>query len=128
MAEYFPREVLHMRIQTPFEAASAEGRCDVTAKIHGGGVAGQADALRHGIARALEKIDESLRAPLKRGGLPHARCAQEGAQEVRAEGRPRALPVLEALGAVRLPIAPQVRCCERRRDAERRFGLPLAFD
>jgi small subunit ribosomal protein S9 len=69
MADYFPREVLHMRIQTPFEAAGAEGRWDVTAKIHGGGVSGQADALRHGIARALEKSDESLRTALKRGGL-----------------------------------------------------------
>jgi len=69
MVDYFPREVLHMRIQTPFEAVGAEGRWDVTAKIHGGGVSGQADALRHGISRALEKSDESLRAPLKRGGL-----------------------------------------------------------
>jgi small subunit ribosomal protein S9 len=69
MAEYFPREVLHMRIQTPFEVVGAEGRWDVMAKIHGGGISGQADALRHGIARALEKTDESLRAPLKRGGL-----------------------------------------------------------
>ena len=69
MAEYFPREVLHMRIQNPFELTGAEGRWDVTAKIQGGGIAGQADALRHGIARALEKSDESLRAPLKRQGL-----------------------------------------------------------
>jgi len=69
MVDYFPREVLHMRIETPFEAVGAEGRWDVTAKIHGGGVSGQADALRHGISRALEKSDESLRAPLKRGGL-----------------------------------------------------------
>ena len=69
MVDYFPREVLHMRIQTPFEAVGAEGRWDVTAKIHGGGVSGQADALRHGISRALEKSDESLRTPLKRGGL-----------------------------------------------------------
>ena len=69
MVDYFPREVLHMRIQTPFEAVGAEGRWDVSAKIHGGGVSGQADALRHGIARALEKSDESLRTPLKRGGL-----------------------------------------------------------
>ena len=69
MAEYFPREVLHMRIQAPFEVAGAEGRWDVIAKIHGGGISGQADALRHGIARALEKSDESLRAPLKRVGL-----------------------------------------------------------
>ena len=56
MTEYFPREVLHMRIQNPFEVAGAEQRWDVAANIKGGGVAGQADALRHGIARALEKM------------------------------------------------------------------------
>ncbi len=69
MAEYFPREVLHMRINTPFEVTGSEGRWDVTARIDGGGVAGQADALRHGIARALQKSDEMLRTNLKRHGL-----------------------------------------------------------
>ena len=69
MVDYFPREVLHMRIQTPFEAVGAEGRWDVIAKIHGGGVSGQADALRHGIARALEKMDEKLRPSLKKNGM-----------------------------------------------------------
>ncbi|MBW2270996.1 MAG: 30S ribosomal protein S9 [Deltaproteobacteria bacterium] len=69
MTEYFPREVLHMRIQNPFEVAANEGRWDVVATIHGGGVSGQADALRHGISRALEKADESLRGSLKRHGL-----------------------------------------------------------
>jgi len=69
MTEYFPREVLHMRIQNPFEVAGAEGRWDVVAKISGGGVSGQADALRHGISRALEKSDGSLRAALKKNGL-----------------------------------------------------------
>jgi len=69
MAEYFPREVLHMRIMAPFEVAGVEGRFDVTAKIHGGGMSGQADALRHGISRALEKTDESLRSSLKRQGF-----------------------------------------------------------
>jgi small subunit ribosomal protein S9 len=69
MAEYFPREVLHMRILNPFEATGAEGRWDVMAKIRGGGISGQADALRHGIARALEKADESVRPSLKRHGL-----------------------------------------------------------
>jgi small subunit ribosomal protein S9 len=62
MTEYFPREVLHMRIQNPFEVV-------VVAQIDGGGVAGQADALRHGISRALEKTDETLRASLKRQGF-----------------------------------------------------------
>lgn len=69
MAEYFPREVLHMRIQAPFEVVGAEGRWDVAARIDGGGIAGQADALRHGIARALERADESLRSGLKRQGF-----------------------------------------------------------
>jgi small subunit ribosomal protein S9 len=69
MTEYFPREVLHMRIQTPFEVSGNEGRWDIAARIDGGGVAGQADALCHGISRALEKADGSLRLPLKRKGL-----------------------------------------------------------
>ena len=69
MVEYFPREVLHMRIHAPFEVAANEGRWDVTARIHGGGVSGQADALRHGISRALEKTDETLRPSLKSKGL-----------------------------------------------------------
>jgi small subunit ribosomal protein S9 len=69
MDEYFPREVLLMRIQQPFEATGAEGRYDVVAKIHGGGVSGQADALRHGISRALEKVDPELRSSLKRKGF-----------------------------------------------------------
>jgi small subunit ribosomal protein S9 len=69
MAEYFPREVLLMRLQEPFEAVGAESRFDVTAKICGGGVSGQADALRHGIARALEKNDPDVRAALKRKGF-----------------------------------------------------------
>ena len=69
MDEYFPREVLLMRIQQPFEATSCEGRYDVVAKIRGGGIAGQADALRHGISRALEKADPTLRPSLKRKGF-----------------------------------------------------------
>jgi small subunit ribosomal protein S9 len=69
MAEYFPREVLHMRLLTPFEAVSGEGRYDVIASITGGGIAGQADALCHGIARALEKVDSTLRPSLKKKGL-----------------------------------------------------------
>ena len=69
MTEYFPREVLHMRIQLPFEVVGAESRWDVNARITGGGVSGQADALRHGITRALEKTDETLRPALKKQGL-----------------------------------------------------------
>jgi small subunit ribosomal protein S9 len=69
MAEYFPREVLHMRVQTPFEVSGSDGRWDVVATLTGGGIAAQADALRHGISRALEKVDAALRPVLKRHGL-----------------------------------------------------------
>jgi len=69
MNEYFHREVLLMRINAAFEAASAMEKFDVVATVHGGGASGQADAVRHGIARALEKIDPNMRAPLKRKGF-----------------------------------------------------------
>jgi small subunit ribosomal protein S9 len=69
LAEYFPREVLCMRVHQAFEAAGMDGQYDVLAHCHGGGIAGQADALRHGISRALEKVDPKLRPPLKRGGF-----------------------------------------------------------
>ena len=97
MAEYFPREVLHMRLLTPFEAVSAEGRYDVTASITGGGIAGQADAAlpRHR-ARAREGGPD---APpfAQEEGPAHARRAQEGAEEVRPARRAPSLPVLQAV-------------------------------
>ena len=68
-SEYFPREVLLMRIQERFDAAGAEGRYDVNARICGGGVSGQTDALCHGISRALEKVDPGVRPVLKRKGF-----------------------------------------------------------
>ena len=67
--DYFPREVSRMIIHQPFEAVSAMGRYDIIANIHGGGLSGQADALRHGISRALEKFDETNRASLKKKGM-----------------------------------------------------------
>ena len=69
MDDYFPREVLRMRIAEAFEASATEGRYDVTARVCGGGPSGQADAVRHGIARALEKFDPALRSALKSKGL-----------------------------------------------------------
>ena len=69
MGEYFPREALVFRVGESFEAAGVEGRYDVVARIRGGGIAGQADALRHGIARALELAEPALRTPLKSRGL-----------------------------------------------------------
>ena len=56
-------------VNQPIEVASVAGRYDVVASVKGGGVAGQAVALRHGIARAIEKLDPSQRIALKRSGL-----------------------------------------------------------
>ena len=67
--EYLPRESLRMLVRQPMEAVNAAGTYDVDAKITGGGVTGQAGALRHGIARALEKLDPGFRATLKRNGF-----------------------------------------------------------
>ncbi len=67
--EYFPREALRILIQQPFLATDTAGRFDVLARVEGGGVTGQAGALRHGIARALEKLDPAARPPLKQSGF-----------------------------------------------------------
>jgi small subunit ribosomal protein S9 len=67
--EYFPREALRILVREPLEATGSTTRYDVAARLNGGGPAGQAGALRHGIARALEKCDTSARASLKPRGL-----------------------------------------------------------
>ena len=67
--EYFARESQCILIREAFEAASVTDRYDVVAHCKGGGSSGQAGALRHGIARALEKMDPELRLPLKRKGF-----------------------------------------------------------
>ncbi len=67
--EYFTRESHCLLITGAFEAVSMQERYDVVAQCAGGGSSGQAGALRHGIARALEKVDPELRGPLKRKGL-----------------------------------------------------------
>jgi len=69
LEDYFPREVSRMIIHQPFETVNGMGRYDVHANITGGGLSGQADALRHSISRALEKFDEGNRAALKKRGL-----------------------------------------------------------
>jgi len=69
LEEYFPREALQTAARQPLDAANLSGTFDVLANISGGGIAGQAGALRHGIARALEKSDPGLRPVLKRGGF-----------------------------------------------------------
>jgi small subunit ribosomal protein S9 len=67
--QYFPRLTLRRTIREPLETVGYEAQMDVVAKIRGGGTASQADALRHGIARALLEADPNLRGELKRRGF-----------------------------------------------------------
>jgi small subunit ribosomal protein S9 len=67
--DYFPRDADQILIRKPLEMTEALTRYDINATIHGGGSSGQAGALRHGIARALEKLDPNQRQTLKRAGF-----------------------------------------------------------
>jgi small subunit ribosomal protein S9 len=66
---YFARPVLRMLINQPFEAAHRAQQFDLTCTVAGGGLSGQAGAVRHGISRALVAYDPTLRPPLKAGGF-----------------------------------------------------------
>lgn len=68
VADYFPRIADQLVAHQPLELTNTSTRYDVIATIHGGGISGQAGALRHGIARGLEKIDPSQRVMLRRAG------------------------------------------------------------
>ena len=69
LEEYFPRPTLRMTLNEPFEVTETLGRYDVMANVNGGGLAGQSDAVRHGIARALLITNPDLRPALKKAGL-----------------------------------------------------------
>ncbi len=69
MNEYFPSEALCGYVCQVFDVVDGAGKYDVAANIDGGGVAGQAGALRHGVARALVKLNEEFRAALKANGM-----------------------------------------------------------
>lgn len=63
------RRALEMIVRQPFEVTGSTGRFDVIAKTLGGGISGQAGAIRHGISKALVIADENLKPPLRRGGF-----------------------------------------------------------
>ncbi len=70
LEDYFPNKLHQQLVNSPFKLVDVEGRFDVVARINGGGVTGQAGALRLGIARALNAIDEEHnRAALKKAGF-----------------------------------------------------------
>ena len=69
MAVYFARPVLQMILRQPFSVAGVSGQFDVMATVAGGGLSGQAGAVKHGISKALQLFDPSLRSPLKAAGF-----------------------------------------------------------
>ena len=69
MAAYFARPVLQMILKQPFQIANVEGQFDVYATVAGGGLSGQAGAVKHGISKALQLYEPSLRAALKAAGF-----------------------------------------------------------
>ena len=69
LEDYFPRHQHQTFVRQPLLTSGYEGKVDVRVRVHGGGIAGQAGAVRHGIARALTEIDPELRGELKRRGL-----------------------------------------------------------
>ncbi len=66
---YFRREVLQMIIKQPFDAVEAVDKCDIKATVRGGGLSGQAGAIRLGISRALVLMEGGMRSMLKKGGF-----------------------------------------------------------
>ena len=67
--QYFGLETLKLIINQPFEVTGTMGKFDIVATVAGGGLSGQAGAIRHGLARALLLADETYRAPLKKAGF-----------------------------------------------------------
>lgn len=67
--EYLPSELLRMTVRSPFEATSTVDNFDVNVNVYGGGLTGQAGAIRHGIARALNEASEDYRPALKTAGF-----------------------------------------------------------
>ena len=68
LEDYFGRETSRMVFRQPLELTETSGRFDIFVNVSGGGLSGQADAIRHGISRALCKVDAAYRGPLKKAG------------------------------------------------------------
>ena len=69
LEEYLPQEILRMVVKSPLVETGTEGQYDVFINVYGGGMTGQAGAMRHGIARALLEVGEDFRPVLKKAGF-----------------------------------------------------------
>ncbi len=94
---YFPNETLRMIIRQPLQLTETTNKFDLVINVAGGGPAGQAGAIRHGITRALLEFNADLRPALKHAGLVTRDPSDQRAQEVRTKGCSETLPVFEAV-------------------------------
>ncbi|MFW6178855.1 MAG: 30S ribosomal protein S9 [Desulfohalobiaceae bacterium] len=69
LEDYFPRDTLRMVIHQPLKLVNLQDKLDIQVNVQGGGISGQAQAVRHGISRALQEYDPQLRKALKSAGL-----------------------------------------------------------
>ena len=69
LEEYLPQEILRMVVKSPLVETGTEGQYDILINVYGGGLTGQAGAMRHGIARALLEVGEDFRPVLKKAGF-----------------------------------------------------------
>jgi len=69
MKKHLQREILEMIIEQPLKLVGLSDKVDINVNVNGGGLSGQAGAIRHGIARALVKYDEELKSELKKNGF-----------------------------------------------------------
>ncbi len=69
LKEYFGRETCEMIIMQPFDLTGTRNQFNVIANVHGGGIAGQSEAIRHGISKALLQYNPEFKDPLKKAGL-----------------------------------------------------------
>ena len=87
LTDYFPRPTHQIRLAEPFKVTASEGLFDVTVRVRGGGLTGQSDAVRMGVARALLEIDGEHRPVLRQHGMLTRDARQV---ERKKPGRPKA--------------------------------------
>ena len=114
---YFGRPVLQMIVRQPIVTADRDGQYDIVATVSGGGLSGQAGAIRHGISKGAHLLRAGVARCPEEGRLPDPRQPRGGTQEVRQGQGPPVLPVLQAL--IALPV--------RRYRETRRDLLPAGF-
>ena len=97
--EYFPTSQLRKTVAGPLAEVEMADSIDIIVNVSGGGCSGQAGAVRHGIARALEKMDPELRKTLKKAGHLRTRPSQKRAKETGTTRGTKTFPILQALNA-----------------------------